>query len=188
MTPEGYSNIAHSTYDEWKNNTIGRAFDLDGYYGAQCWDYASLFWRNVGFPSGYPLTGNGYAYGCWTLKKVENCLYNNNIYFTPVTDKTAIRKGDIIVMDATVSNPAGHITFADEDYNGSNSIYCVGQNQGGTPISAGGTPVTRNLLGLGDFLGAFRYVGWNIPPTPTNTQRRFPWFIYYNRFRKRREI
>lgn len=179
MTPEGYTSIPHSTYAEWRANTIGRAFDLDSTYGAQCWDYASLFWRNVGFPAGYPLTGNNNAYGCWTLKKLDNCAYDNQIYFLPIDDVTQIKRGDIIVMDGTLSNPPGHITFADEDYNGTNNILCVGQNQGGTPLPGGGTAVTQNLLGLNDFLGVFRYVGWYIEPK----KKHFPWVLYARKLR-----
>lgn len=179
---EGYSDIAHSTYSEWKINTIGRAFDLDGSYGCQCWDYASLFWRNVGFPAGYPQTGNGNAYGCWTLRRDVNA----GDEFDLIYDKTQIQEGDIIVMNGTSSNPPGHITFADENYNGSNNIRCLGQNQGGTPDPSGGTPVTLNTLGLGDFLGAFRYKAWHsTPPTPTEIKHHFKWVLYAKHLRNR---
>lgn len=183
---EGYSNIAHSTYSEWKTNTIGRAFDLDGYYGCQCWDYASLFWRNVGFPAGYPQTGNGNAYGCWTLRRDANA----GDQFDLIYDKTQIQEGDVIVMNGTSANPPGHITFANENYNGTNSISCLGQNQGGAPDPSGGTAVTINTLGLGDFLGAFRYKAWHTtPPTPTPTTKdKFPWFIYANKLRNRNNL
>lgn len=70
---EGYSDIAHSSYNEWKVNTLGHEYDLDGYYGCQCWDYASLFWRNVGFPAGFPKTGsNHYASEVWTQNRDVN--------------------------------------------------------------------------------------------------------------------
>lgn len=179
---EGYSDIAHSTYSEWKANTIGRAFDLDGSYGCQCWDYASLFWRNVGFPAGYPQTGDGNAYGCWTLRRDVNA----GTEFDLIYDKTQIQEGDIIVMNGTSSNPPGHITFADENYNGTDSIRCLGQNQGGSPQPGGGTAVTLNTLGLGDFLGAFRYKNWHsTPPTPTFSTHRFKWVLYAKHLRNR---
>ena len=183
---EGYSDIAHSSYSEWKTNTLGRAFDLDDSYGCQCWDYASLFWRNVGFAAGYPLTGpNHSAYECWTVSRDANA----GDQFDLIYDKTQIQEGDIIVMNGTTSNPPGHITFANEDYNGSNSISCMGQNQGGPPDPSGGTAVTINTLGLGDFLGAFRYKAWHTtPPTPTESQHKFPWFIYSDRLRKRNNV
>lgn len=177
---EGYTNIPHDTYSTWKSNTIGHAYDLDGYYGCQCWDYASLFWRNVGFDVGFPRTGpNQSAYECWTVSRDVN----KGTEFDLVYDKTQIKQGDVIVMNGTSSNPPGHITFADEDYNGSNTIWCLGQNQGGTPLPEGGTAVTRNQLGLGDFLGAFRYKEWHTPTPPTPQKSKFKWVLYARKLR-----
>ena len=185
---EGYSNIPHSNYDEWRANTIGHAYDLDGSYGCQCWDYASLFWRNVGFPAGYPLTGGlHYAYQCWTVSKIQNSAYNGTVYFELIDMISLVKRGDVIVMNGTISNPPGHITFADEDYDGSGYIWCVGQNQGGSPEPGGGTAVTRNHLGVQDFLGAFRYKGWESPTPPTpvgdEEEKKFPWVFYARKLR-----
>ena len=84
-------------------NTIGHEYDLDSTYGCQCWDYASLFWRNVGFPVGYPLTGPlQYAYQCWTVSRVQNSSYNGTTYFDLIDVVTNIQKGDIIVMDGRI--------------------------------------------------------------------------------------
>lgn len=151
-----------------------------------CWDYASLFWRNVGFPAGYPLTGNlSYAYQCWTASRVQNA----GDQFDLIYNVSDIKQGDVIVMNGTSANPPGHITFADEDYNGTNTIWCVGQNQGGTPLPGGGTAVTRDQLGLGDFLGAFRYKAWHTTPPitikRTVTRQHFPWAIYARKLRNR---
>lgn len=184
---EGYSNIPHSTYAIWKTNTLGHEYDLDGYHGCQCWDYASLFWRNVGFATGYPLTGtNHYASECWT----QNRIANAGTTFDLVYHKEDIKQGDIIVLDGNISNPPGHIAFADEDYNNSNSIYAIGQNQGGTPLPIGGTAVTRNQIGLSLFLGAFRYKEWETtpptPPTPVRTSKsHFPWVLYARKLRNK---
>ena len=181
---EGYTDVPHNNYDEWKANTIGHEYDLDGSYGCQCWDYASLFWRNVGFPAGYPQTGPlHYAYQCWTYSRVQNA----GDVFDLVEGVGLIKKGDVIVMNGTTANPPGHITFADEDYDGSGYIWCVGQNQGGTPVPGGGTAVTRNRLGLQDFLGAFRYKPWHTTPPPLIIRRkRFPWVLYARKLREKR--
>lgn len=184
---EGYSNIAHGTFLIWKINTLGRAFDLDSSFGCQCWDYASLFWRNVGFPVGYPLTGPlGYAYECWSVNRNVNA----GTTFDLINNKSSIQEGDIIVLDAGPLNPAGHIAFADEDYNGTDYIYAIGQNQGGEPDPSGGTPVTRNQIGLDRFLGAFRYKAWHTtPPVPTlagGVKKRFPWVLYTRKLNQKR--
>ena len=183
---EGYSDIPHDTYATWKLNTLGHEYGLEGFYGCQCWDYASLFWRNVGFPVGYPQTGfNHYASECWT----QNRLINAGGEFDLIYNKTDIKTGDVIVLDGNSSNPPGHIAFADEDYSNPNSIMAIGQNQGGTPLPGGGTAVTRNSLGLDLFLGAFRFKAWHTtPPTPPVLRkgRHFPWVLYAEKLRERR--
>lgn len=185
---QGFVIVPHGTYEIWKSDTIGNEYDLDGNYGCQCWDYASLFWRNIGFPAGYPLTGNlHYASECWTASRDQNSSYNGSTYFNQINSISSVKKGDVLVFNGTNANPTGHITFADEDYDGSGFIWCVGQNQGGIPLPQGGTAVTRNHLSVNDFLGAFRYISWsNTPPTPEEPiNSHFPWVLYSNRIRKR---
>lgn len=184
----GYTTIGHATWSEWRTNTLGQEYDVDGYYGCQCWDYAAEFWYNVGFPQNYPLTGpNQSAYECWTVNRDNNVAYNGTTYFDLITNLSDVKTGDVLVWDATVSVPAGHIAFADEDYDGSGYIWVLGQNQGGTPSPSGGTAVTRNHLGTSNFLGAFRYREWHTtPPTPTLTKHKFPWVIYARKLRERR--
>lgn len=180
---EGYSDIPHGTYSIWRSNTLGRSFDLDSSFGCQCWDYASLFWRNVGFGVGYPQTGpNLSAYEVWTVSKAQNA----GNQFDLIYNKTSIQQGDIIVLNGNTSNPYGHIAFADEDYNGTDDIYAIGQNQGGTPLPGGGTAVTRNQIGLGLFLGAFRYKGWENTPPITRSKGHFKWVFYSRRLNQMR--
>ena len=183
---EGYSDIPHGSYAIWKSNTLGHEYDLDGRYGCQCWDYASLFWRNVGFPAGYPQTGNlHYASQCWTASRVQNAGDTFDLIYA-IAD---VKQGDVIVLDGNSQNPPGHIAFADEDYDGSGYLWCIGQNQGGTPLPGGGTAVTRNHLGMSLFLGAFRYKAWHTtPPTPVQSKpfkRKFPWVLYANKLRNK---
>lgn len=180
---EGYVTVGHQTYIEWRTNTLGRAFNVDGMYGCQCWDYASVFWWNVGFPQGYPITqqgGGGQAWMCWTYSRD----INKGNEFDLIYNLNDVQAGDVVVLNGTTANPAGHIAFADENYDGSGYLWCVGQNQGGTPLPSGGTPVTRNRLGMGDFLGAFRYKAWHTtPPTPSTYTTRFPWVLYARKLR-----
>lgn len=189
----GYTTIGHSTWVEWKANTQGQAYDVDPQYGAgcQCWDYASEFWYNVGFPTNYPLTGpNQSAYECWSVNRMNNISYGGTQYFDLITSLNDVLPGDVIVWDATVSVPAGHIAFADESYDGSGYIWVLGQNQGGTPLPEGGTIVTRNHLGTSNFLGAFRYKAWHTtPPTPTGGETsKFPWALYARKLRNKRNM
>lgn len=183
---QGYVDVPHDTYDQWRANTIGNEYNLDGQHGCQCWDYASLFWRNVGFPAGYPQTGNGYAYGCWTLRRTINA----GDKFDLIELLSQVKKGDIVVLDQGryTGDDAGHIAFADEDYQGGNTLRLVGQNQE-HPSATLGYKVTADNMSMTKFLGAFRYKGWNqpTPPTPTNRKKsRFPFVLYSRKLNQQR--
>lgn len=143
----------YPTYESWvAAYPIGMAVDVDGYYGAQCWDYAAAFWYAQ---TGRRLeTGDKTARGTWTLRRTINL----GTEFEAITNKTQIKKGDWIVKG---SGSYGHICMAAEDYNGTDYIQCYGQNQGGIKMPRGGEAINIAAIGLGDFLGAFRYRRWH---------------------------
>ena len=177
---QGYVDVPHATYDEWRANTIGNEYNLDGQYGCQCWDYASLFWRNVGFAAGYPQTGpNHAAYECWTVNRYVNA--GNE--FDLVELLATVKKGDIVVLDRGryTGDTVGHIAFADEDYQGGGTLRLVGQNQE-HPSATVGYKVTADDMSMTKFLGAFRYKGWETPPPPrVYRKKKFPWYLYARR-------
>ena len=149
---------------------------------------------NVGFPTGYPLTGpNHYAEECWNVNRENNISYNGTQYFDLIYNLSDVKQGDVVVFNGTLTFPTGHIGFADEDYDGSGMLAILGQNQGDggvpTPIpySEGGTTANVKRLGVSNFAGAFRYKGWGGGPTPPTTVRKshFPWVLYANKLRKR---
>ena len=192
----GYVVLPTNTYLAWKTAVAGNGYDADGYYGDQCWDLAAEFWYNVGFPTGYPLTGpNHYASECWTVNRNNNISYNGTEYFDLITNLSDVKQGDIVVIDGIGAfSPTGHIGFADEDYNGSGNLNILAQNQGsgGTPPAIsnpnGGTTANVKSLSMTYFLGAFRYKEWEqpTPPTPTTTKTKFPWVLYANKLRQKR--
>lgn len=183
----GYVNVPHSTYDEWRSNTIGNEYDLDGFYGCQCWDYASLFWRNVGFSAGYPLTGpNHSAYECWTNSRNQNA--GNK--FELIELLSLVKKGDVVVLDRGrfSGDTTGHIAFADEDYSGGSTLRLMGQNQEHASATLG-YKVTIDSMSVTKFLGAFRYKDWDNPPPPpppvqVKKRTHYPWAIYGNQLRQ----
>ena len=195
----GYVTVPITTYDAFRNAVDNNGYDVDPQFGAgcQCWDLASILWWNIGFPQNYPLTGSNHAaYECWTVNRNNNASYNNVTYFDLVYNLSDVKRGDIIVLDATSTNPAGHIALADEDYNGTTTLRCLGQNQGGgTPVPAGGqTANIQNIIltpqNWGAFLGAFRYRAWQqTPPTPTPTSTgNFNFVLYARKLRERRNM
>ena len=183
----GYVTITTSSYDAFKSAVNGNSYDADGVAGCQCVDLAKEINYNLGFSSPYWDTGGtGSAYGGWSVESART--FNAGTRYTLVYDKTQIKRGDMIVFNYFTGNPYGHVGFADEDYNGSNTIRILSQNNGGTPVPGGGTTVNVANYSLSYFLGAFRLNSWQpIPPTPTeSTEHRFPWAIYAAKLRKRR--
>ena len=192
----GFVQIPHSTYDEWRNATLNNGYDIDGYYGCQCWDFASEFWRNVGFPQGYPLISASSIYTMWTQNRWNNIAYNGTTYFTLITNLNDVKRGDFIVYNFFSANPYGHGGFADQDYDTwhtanptSTEFPILSENNGGTPDPAGGAYVNVHGYDTRLFLGAFRYVEWTPTPPPppvTTIETRFPWVLYARKFRKRK--
>lgn len=193
----GYQLIPINTYLAWKNSVVGNGYDADGSYGDQCWDLAAEFWYNIGFPQGFPQTGtNHYAYECWSESRYNNISYNDKTYFQLINNLSDVQQGDVVVLNGTADNPAGHIGFADTDYDGSGYLNVLGQNQGtgGTPPPvinpAGGTTANVNRLGMNDFLGAFRYIAWHspTPPSPSLKNSKFKWVLYAKKLKEMRNI
>lgn len=188
----GYVNVPHTTYDEWRNATLNNGYDVDGSYGCQCWDFASLFWWNVGFPQGYPRITDSSAYTMWNLRE-QNKVYNGTEYFDLIYNLNDIKRGDIIVYNYFSGNPYGHVGFADEDYaswhaeNPSSFEFPIlSENNQGTPDPAGGAYANIHGYDTRLFLGAFRYKEWgHSPPTPPVSRKKtkFKWVLYANKLR-----
>lgn len=111
------------TYQQYKNEVLGKAFDIDGYYGAQCWDGAMHYSRWLGYPI-FHCTLSGFVKDIWTNR------YNNGIlkYYDEVS---VMRPGDIAVFKETKGyTPLSHIAIFDSEA-GPGYGYFLGQNQGG---------------------------------------------------------
>ena len=97
-----------------------------------------------------------------------------------------IKRGDVLVFYASGLNYTGHICFADEDFNGTQYIDCLGQNQG--QGVGRGTPSNIARLRLTAFMGGFRNTNWKAePPTPVTTfkkKKKYPWVLYDEKLRK----
>ena len=194
----GYVLVPHETYLAWRNATNGNGYDVDSTYGCQCWDFASLFWYNVGFGTGYPLLNGLNAYTMWD-RRYENMSHNGVQVFDLVTNINDVQQGDIMVYGPNQANPFGHVAFADQDFaswtpdpSQPYEFPVLSENNGGYPDPAGGAYVNIHGYDYRLFLGAFRYKEWERPtPTPTVTRKpikkRFPWCIYARKFRNQRQ-
>ena len=156
-----------SSPQSFANQTLGVCIDVDGYFGAQCWDSMAAYFINY---TGHTLytCGTGAAKGtiadgCWQQNAGDD--------FTMIWDATQVQPGDIAVYS---SGTWGHIGMAMGYYN-NGYFTLLGQNQGGAPCEGGGAAGNIINLSTRDFIGAFRPNIYIIPepepepePEPTN--------------------
>ena len=166
----GYVKVAHATYQDFRNATLGNGYNVDQAYGNQCWDFCALLWWQYGLTL---RTGpKGWAMECWTVSRTLNAVPP----FTQVTSVSEIKRGDCVVFKGTSNYPTGHIAFADEDYKeGMTRMNFLGQNQGQGSLK----PSNIANISLANFIGAFRNSNWVAPnPKPENDKKhKFPWAI-----------
>ena len=179
-----------SSYDGFRTDALLRAsqglgYDVDGWYGYQCWDLAAELWMNI--PefqnSGYwPHTGpNSAAEECWTVSKTANA--GNS--FDLIYNLSDVKRGDVIVIGSSPISSVGHIAFADEDYSGGTSMNLLGQNQVNPSAVYGHIPTVTSVGVSAYFLGAFRYKEWATPVRVKTTEERkhFPWPVAWRHWR-----
>jgi len=162
---KGKTKVSTKNYKTWRNKTIGNAYDVDGAYGFQCYDYANLFWINACGRCVKSATKDGGvkggASGIWGARK-EN---NKNNEFKLITKYADLRKGDIVI---TNNGKYGHVCFFDQDKPNTTYIKVLGQNQTDEK-HCGEYPYAKvkdiNWNFKKYFLGAFRYRKWIKQPT-----------------------
>ena len=166
----GYVKVAHATYQDFRNTTLGNGYNVDQAYGNQCWDFCALLWWQYGLTLH---TGpKGWAMECWTVSRTLNAVPP----FTQVTSISDIKRGDCVVFKGTSNYPTGHIAFADEDYkDGMTRMNFLGQNQGQGSLN----PSNIANISLANFIGAFRNSNWatSKPSTKDEKKHKFPWAI-----------
>lgn len=140
-----------SSYAAFKNEVLGKAYDPDGVYGAQCVDGANLLWIALGR---WIDCGGDNARGIWSRRKEKNA--GND--FDLIYDANQLKVGDVIVWG---NGAYGHVGYVDSIGNG--YVGCLGQNQKG---NGSGYPFTIVNISLNGFLGAFRLKRWHTTVTP----------------------
>lgn len=147
------------SFDEFKNYTIGKCWDLDGYFGAQCVDLHNLFQLNYTKDQRWlNLCGTGAARGIWQCKEANAGSEYDLIY-----NASEIKTGDWVI---TNGGEWGHTCQAAGPYN-NGYVACLGENQGGAACPGGGAATNIINLSMGTFLGAFRPKTYEEPqPTP----------------------
>ncbi len=179
--------VPHATYDEFRAAVNGNGYDLDGLYGYQCWDGVDLLYEqsDVGqylYTAANIGQGDGTAKSCWINTTCRSLNGSGN--FQAVDGVTNIKRGDIIVFNTYSGwyGTAGHIGFADSDYNGTDYIDILSQNfgPGSNPVTGKPFNIMSAYLGTA-FLGIFRFIPWQTtPPVEEKKKRKFPWPIAWN--------
>lgn len=119
-----------SKYTDFKAQVLGKGFDVDGAYGAQCWDGYAYYCKFLGVPYAN-CTTSGYVKDIWNNRH-SNGILN---YFDEVS---VMEPGDIAVFKEVAGvTPVSHIAIFDSDIDGVNGDF-LGQNQGGTAYAGGG--------------------------------------------------
>lgn len=119
-----------ATYQDFYNLVINKGFDIDGYYGWQCWDGYAKYCQWLGYP--YAHCGiHGYACDIWEQRKTNGILN----YFDEVT---VMKPGDVAVFKKVANwTPLSHIAIFHSDIDGVYGWF-LGQNQNGLYKHASG--------------------------------------------------
>ena len=110
------------TFEQFRKEVLGKRYDMDGYYGSQCWDGYAYYMKWL-----------GYAYANCTTTKLVKDIWNNrktNGMLKSCDEVTVMQPGDIAVFKETDWTPASHIAMFVRDVDGQYGIF-LGQNQGG---------------------------------------------------------
>lgn len=146
------------TFNEFKDYTIGKCWDVDGWYGSQCVDLHNLFQMNYTKDQRWlDLCGTDAARGIWQCKEV-----NAGNEYELIYNASEIKTGDWII---TGGGTWGHTCEAAGPYN-NGYVACLGENQGGAACPNGGAATNIVNLSMGTFLGAFRPKTY-VEPSPT---------------------
>lgn len=108
------------SYQEFKNMVLGKAFDVDGAYGAQCWDGYAYYMQYLGYKAAW-CTSTGYAQDIYTnmdsngMKEQTDLVYN-------------LQAGDIVVFPRNSVTPLSHVAIFDSDAGNGYGNF-LGENQ-----------------------------------------------------------
>ena len=130
------------TFDDWINQTQGRYWDMDGAYGAQCWDLWAKYCMDLyGASVSDCITPTGYAEGNYTRfptnAKMAQIFEKKPADYSPV-------KGDVAFWNFSSQHTGSHVSIVMEDGVHDGRITVLSQNP---------NPAQRMTFDLTAFLG-----------------------------------
>lgn len=108
---------------EFRNEVIGKGFDMDGAYGNQCWDGANYYMKKLGYkiPN---CTVTGYVRDIWDQRATNGILDSCD-------EVSLLQEGDIVTFKVDPNwTPYSHIAIFMKDLGNGFGLF-LGQNQGG---------------------------------------------------------
>lgn len=130
------------TFDDWIKQTQGRYWDMDGAYGAQCWDLWAKYCMDLyGASVSDCITPTGYAEGNYTRfptnAKMAQIFEKKPADYIPV-------KGDVAFWNFSSQHTGSHVSIVMEDGVHDGRITVLSQNP---------NPAQRMTFDLTAFLG-----------------------------------
>lgn len=130
------------TFDDWIKQTQGRYWDMDGAYGAQCWDLWAKYCMDLyGASVSDCITPTGYAEGNYTRfptnAKMAQIFEKKPADYSPV-------KGDVAFWNFSSQHTGSHVSIVMEDGVHDGRITVLSQNP---------NPAQRMSFDLTAFLG-----------------------------------
>lgn len=122
------------SYQEFKNMVLGKAFDVDGWYSAQCWDGYAYYMQYLGLKPAW-CTSTGYVQDIYTnmdsngMKEQCELVYN-------------LQAGDIVVFPRNSVTPLSHVAIFDSDAGNGYGNF-LGQNQTSSDASGSAFSIAR---------------------------------------------
>ncbi|MEG0527023.1 MAG: CHAP domain-containing protein [Longicatena sp.] len=155
------------TPTDFKKEVLGVRKDMDGFYGAQCWDGYAYYMKWLGYPYSF-CTSTGYVKDIWNNRNINGMLTSCDVV-------TTLQKGDIVVFKEAPKTPYSHIAIFMAD-NGDGTGVFLGQNQGG--FAGAFNEATFSYSGM---LGAFRpNVYKDLYTKPTKTKYKIGTYVCTN--------
>lgn len=130
------------TFDDWIAQTQGRYWDMDGAYGAQCWDLWAKYCMDLyGASVSDCITPTGYAGGNYTHFPTNAKMAS--IFEKKPADYSPMR-GDVAFWNFSSRHPGSHVSIVIEDGVHDGRITVLSQNP---------NPAKRMTFDLTAFLG-----------------------------------
>ena len=106
---------------QFRNEVLGKTINMDGMYGAQCWDGYAYYMKWLNYPYAY-CTTSGYAKDLWNDRATNGMLNTCDEVFV-------MQPGDIAVFKQSKWTPTSHVAIFMKDLGNEFGLF-LGENQG----------------------------------------------------------